>query len=384
MTRLLDPALVDSLRAATSATPRALGAELQRFENLVEITDLDMAMVRARRALEMALRSAFSVFVTEPGTRPLDALLAELGKASKLPSVVEKHCRVVQTFGNLGAHGADPIPDEGDVVALSSVEAELCSRSLNVIAQWYVRSVLPRVVEQFSFRVLLPGQIGLAELEQAAAIDVHVYPEGFRGKPDVLLGWHTHNPEIFTIVADVATGRVVGCLTVIPLDDATFSRLESGSLIDVDLPVAAIRRYDLPDFYKLYVASVVVDPAYQGSAAFGALYEAHLDRLLSLARREVFATELLADVITADGERLAQFIGMQRVRPSDHGSGIYKAQLLPPALRVTTRKGKQLLAFYASKYQEFKDLLDVAPPIGSGDVGTEHPRDADPDTGTPR
>ena len=361
---LINPELIASLAACVPATPRAVARELSGFLKLVEIGDLEMAMVRVRRALESMIRSACSSSGIEPGDRPLDHLIATLVKAGALPEVVRRHCRVVQEFGNLSAHVAESESAFGELPgsSLSALEADYCARSLSLIAGWYQAHVLPRVLERPSFRVLTAGEIGLPQLTEAAGIDVHVYPPEFRGKPDVLLGWHRRNRDVFTLVADVDTGRVVGCLTVLPLTDDIFARIESGALIDVELPVSAIRTYDLPDFYKLYVASVVVDPTYQGSAAFRALYEAYLAKLLDLAQRDIFVTEVLADVVSADGERLAAFIGMEKVRPSQHNSTIQKAMLLPPSLRVTTRRGKQLCVYYEAKYEEFKDLLRIGSP----------------------
>ena len=104
----------------------------------------------------------------------------------------------------------------------------------------------------------------------------------------------------------------------------------------------------------------MIDPAYQGSDAFRLLYESYLTRLLELAKREMYVVEIMADVITEDGLRLAEFVGMKRLRESRHGTFIYKGTLLPPALRVTTHICKQLTGFYKAKYAELKELLELS------------------------
>jgi hypothetical protein len=89
------------------------------------------------------------------------------------------------------------------------------------------------------------------------------------------------------------------------------------------------------------------------------LYEAYFDKLLNLARNDVYVSEIIADAVTKDGEKLCNFIGMKKINDTNHDSLIFKTTLLPPSIRVTTRKAKNLALLYQNKYEEFKELLDI-------------------------
>jgi hypothetical protein len=194
-------------------------------------------------------------------------------------------------------------------------------------------------------------------IDQALAIDAAVYPEHLRGIQEVCYQWLARNPDIYIIIMDPAADIVVGYINAMPLEKAFYNELESGRRIDVDFPAQALRTYDLPDLYELYFCSIAVNPSYHTTSAFRTLYDAFIDKLLALARREIFMTEILADAVTEEGRKLCLYAGMKSIKQTDHASEIFKVSLLPPALRATSLKAKNLLVFYQDRYESFRSLL---------------------------
>jgi len=334
---------------------------LARFNALVEM-DVDMATVRARRAVDVIVRSICTANDIKAGTKPLENLLGELRCSGLIQDIVERHCRVVKDFGNLAAHG----PDGGFGTAdesFTEAEAQICARSVSLVAEWFLGSVVPRLGEESFFVIVQGGDVTPEMIREAVAIDEKVYEPEFRGVPSTCLQWHDRNPDIYTMIVSRGSGRVVGYINAMPLEDDLYASLEAGERVDVDIPASEIRLYEFPDLYKLYVASIAVDPEVRGSAAFKLVYDAYLTKLLSLARREMFVSEVLADAITEHGERLARCVGMKYLRASAHQTSVYKCTLLPPTLRPTTRAGHHLMSFYRRRYEELRELI---PSSGSG------------------
>lgn len=161
------------------------------------------------------------------------------------------------------------------------------------------------------------------------------------------------------MVVDTTTNKVVGYVNAMPLEPVAFEDLQKGGTIDLALPLEAVRAYDFPDLYLLYVASVAVDPSYQSSTAVRVLLEGFIDKLLELARQEMFVSRILADATSAEGERLARLVGMTRARGSTHESAIYETTLLPPSLKFLSNKGRALITFYTKRYENLRDLLQA-------------------------
>jgi hypothetical protein len=357
---IVSAGIIDSLRHSQRPAAMALAQELHRFNRFSEETEIDVAIIIGGRALEMVIRNVCGTHNIHPDGKPED-LLNRLRKESSLDELTHKHCVNVKNFRKTAAHAVASTDELKPERRLSRYELTSVANSLEVVVGWYSREMLPQLPEVRTFRVLRGSAVTEDHLIGATEIDKFVYPEQFRGIPEVLFKWHNINRDIFTIVEDTMTKKTVGCLTVLPISERLFQRIQEGAVVDVELPLPDIRKFDVPDFYKLYIASVIVDPAYEGSDVFRLLYESYLAKLLELAQREMYATELLADVISDDGIRLAEFLGMRKLRPTQHGSSIYKTTLLPPAVRVTTQTCKKLTAYYKSKYGELKELLELLP-----------------------
>lgn len=303
------------------------------------------------------IRNIANINCLSSGTKPLDNIINELSRNSILPPLIVKHCKVVKEFGNLAAHGDNISMSNSSQCDLSEYEAQLCVDSITVIARWYFDSIVPNLSQENPYCAITGKDIQLDMIDQTIEIDNLIYPEKYRGMKDVCYAWFEKNPHIYTLIQDKQTERVVGYINAIPLEKEYYQRLEKGATIDLEIPANEIRRYDLPDFYFLYFASIGIHPSYQSTSTFRALYDAFIETLIKFTHQDIFISEIMADAVTEEGVRLCKYAGMKKVIDSNHKSTIYKVSLLPPSLRVTTKAGKNLTGFYSRKYEEFKDLF---------------------------
>jgi hypothetical protein len=351
--------VIANLKSSSSSTAQNIAVEIEKANRLLE-TDIEMAIVRARKVLDLIMRNSCSFSGINPGTKPLEKLLDEMRRNNCLQDIVERHCRIIKDFGNIAAHGLTSSEFTEADNSLSTVEAELCFRSLNIVTKWYAEKILPYMREDFPMKVFHGDKTDFSTIKGTLSVDELVYPPEYRVNSRIISGWYQKNPNIYTLVVDKNNNRVVGYINAMPLENSYFKKIQTGTIIDVTIPPEAIRSFDFPDFYKLYISSIAIDPSYHGTTAFKLLYDGYIEKLLELARNEIFISEIIADTVTEMGEKIAKYIGMKKVKRTNHDSFIYQVTLLPPSLRLTTTKGKNLLIFYKKKYEEFKDLLDFS------------------------
>jgi hypothetical protein len=94
----------------------------------------DMCLTKCRKILERIVHQLHDELLGKPGTKPLEQLVADLGRHGKLPRKVMSLCLVVRELGNAGSH---PIYDDEQ---LSYREAQIAILSLINILDWTIRS----------------------------------------------------------------------------------------------------------------------------------------------------------------------------------------------------------------------------------------------------
>ena len=109
-------------------------------------------------------------------------------------------------------------------------------------------------------------------------------------------------------------------------------------------------------FLSLILRSIGTHQSYHNSNAFKVLYDAFIEKLLQLARIEIFIVEIMEDAVSNESIRLCKYVGMTEIKTMNN-SAIYKVSLLPPSLRITSSAGKNLFSFFKSKYENFKELF---------------------------
>jgi GNAT superfamily N-acetyltransferase len=355
-TATIDGELIETLSATCRIQPMAVASELRLFNLLVDESRRDLAIFVAGRIVERIIRGLCRLHDVGH-TDTVEALAKKLKSAGHLEIGLQSHALVINGLRNSVAHATitdlDYIRED-----TSSLDLRTVSSGLKVIIPWYVNSVLPLIREARSLRIIEKDRINKSHLLGAAELGRLCYSEQYHSDPERLWSWHEVNQDLFTLVEDLDLKRVVGCLTVLPLWDDAYSRVASGGVIDVNLSAEEIRRYDVMGFYKLYVASLIVHPAYRRSGVFKLLYESYVDKLLAFAREEIFVTEVLADAVTDDGRRLVKWMHMDKIADSHHQSTIHRLVLLPPTMRADSGSMMKLMRHYGSRYAELKELLE--------------------------
>ena len=195
-------------------------------------------------------------------------------------------------------------------------------------------------------------------ISEAIELDHMVYPPEFWADLDTCLSWRDRNADIYVMVKDNATGRIVGYLNIMPLYEETFERMMSGTVIDVSLVADDLAMYDLPDCMYLYVSSAVTHPGYRHTTVLRCLLDGFYGKLIKLSEDGIYFKEMFADAVSPEGEKLCRYAGMQLRHSSEHGSKLYSVSLLPPKIRPTTQVARKLFSIY-EEYQKIMDKYNL-------------------------
>lgn len=209
--------------------------------------------------------------------------------------------------------------------------------------------VINMVTENFACHI--GKSVSLEMVNQAIEIDKAVYKEHYQGISDMCKMWWHKNPEIYVMIEDKSIFKIIGYINAMPLTDECYDTIISGNTVDVTLSVDNINSYDFPDIYKLYFASIAIHPDYHNTSAFKLLYDSFITHMLRLADREIYFSEVAADAVTETGTKMCQYLGMSKLLDSNHESTIYTLQFIPPKLRATTAKSRQLVSKYLTIFQ---------------------------------
>jgi hypothetical protein len=341
---MIDEKIIQRLRENPSAVANAIATDLTMFNKIAVIDPLS-GIIRLRRALDLIIRSVASSNDIAPGTKPLEQLLQEIGKKNSMPRLVQNYCRVVKEFGNFAAHGQED-SSFSEPEQISIEETEMCSHAIVNILIWFEGKLSAIPVNDSPYLIISGSQISEEHLKQAVEIDHLNYPAEYSGILETCITWHKRNPDIYTMILDRTTRNVVGYINAMPLSDDYLERILAGNTLDTDIPEEQICTFDFPDRYRLYFSSIGIHPSYQSPAAFRSLYNAFIEKLGFLAKQEIFFSEIIADAVTPEGHRLCLYAGMNEIKKSKHNSTIYRIDLIPPKIRVTTKAGEALVMAY--------------------------------------
>ena len=246
---------------------------------------------------------------------------------------------------------------------ITKEQLELLDNAFSYILDWYIKNYVQINIinkkESFELTTISPNMFSKSDIIQTYEIEKILLREELISSWEEAYKWYQYNPYTFIGVRDKKSNKVVGFCTIIPVSDEWFNLFKSGLIDDTQIDVSYIRKYDIPDFYNIYISSVCVHPDYQGTfGVFTILYNAIIEMFLKFAQNnEIYIYKLLAEASTFDGERLCKLIGMKKTGETKHKTDIYESYLIPPSLRLKSRNGKKLLNYYSKKYNELKDIL---------------------------
>ena len=230
-------------------------------------------------------------------------------------------------------------------------------RSLNAEAE-SKQTCGENTVSECRYQVLAGTEVNRRDIEEAVELDNLSYPECYRGNIVDCVKWSQANPDIYVMLRDKTTSRIIAYINVMPVTDEWYDMIRSGKFIDVSISPEMILSYDMPLPYCIYFSSVVIHPAYRNTGVFKYLFNAILARFIELGKNEIFIKKMLADAESVEGEKFCKLFGMNKLDQSEHGSSLYEVSMIPPRFRVTSRMTKQLYDYYQAKYEESPYLFD--------------------------
>lgn len=231
----------------------------------------------------------------------------------------------------------------------------------------YIKNIFPEIELSNSenkkqkaskFTVISGHNITKNDITEAIMLDKMVYSEEYWLDTDTCLSWFKVNPDIYVMIKDNETQRIVAYVNASPVTDECYDDIRNGHFIDTGITADMILSYNMPFPYNLYFSSVVIHPGYQNTEVFMKLFNAIIERFIELGKQEVFIKRMVADAVSPEGEKFCKMFGMKKVDESDHHSTIYEVSLIPPKFRISSRATKSLYDFYREKYEATPYLFD--------------------------
>lgn len=252
--------------------------------------------------------------------------------------------------------------EECAVNTLEQEEMYLLQFSIYSIVEWYMITYFKKpILKSKKIIPVRPEEFTENDILESYEIEKLVLPAELIASPGTDKEWFDYNPLTNIGARDTDSGKLIGFFTSLPVGDELYEKIKSGEFDDTTIPVSDIRQYDMPGFYKLYLCSFCIHPAYNTTNAFRIIYSNFIDFLLNLAsEHEIFISDIIADGVTQKGANLCESIGMTKVAKSIHNSDVYEACLIPPSLttiKLNNRIGQQLLAYYKQMYNNYKEIF---------------------------
>ena len=344
--------LVKELHSYNSFTLNQLAIHLNRFSNKF-YSDRIVAINEIKTTMEYLLSDVSrieNIFVT-PNASILETFLG----IEFLTQNLKGHLKYLKQFINKFLHC------ENVTKTLECEEMYLLQFSIYSIVEWYVMTYFKKpLLNSKKIIFVMPEEFTENDILEAYEIEKLVLPAELIASPSTDKEWFDYNPLTYMGARDKDSGKLIGFFTSLPINDKLYAKIRSGNFDDTTISVSDICRYDIPGFYKLYLCSFCIHPAYNTTSAFKIIYSNFIDFLLNLAsEREIFISNIIADGVTPNGANLCESIGMTKVTKSIHDSDVYEAQLIPPTLttiKLNNKIGQKLLAYYRQMYNDYREI----------------------------
>lgn len=161
-------------------------------------------------------------------------------------------------------------------------------------------------------------------ISQAIDIDSCVYTGHLKGMYDTCVGWWKKNPEIYVMLEDKKTNKIVGYINAMPINDDLYQKIRNGESIDTAITPDDIETYNENKAYKLYFCSIAIHPDYHNTNAFKRLINQFMLHIFELHERGINFSSYIADAVSAVGEKMCKYIGLKYVNDTKHKSKIFE------------------------------------------------------------
>lgn len=237
----------------------------------------------------------------------------------------------------------------------------IINRALENILVYYIHTKYPIKPDASKIDVVLQGDFEYKDFMDMFEIDRKVLREDLIASADTSYSWYKYNNLTHIAVRDTVSQKIVGYFSVLPITDDVYQKILQGEFKDKDFTTDSIQQYIFPDFYRLYIAAVAIEPEYQNTGAFVKLYNALIDMLLALAKeREIYISEIVAEASTKQGEKFCKMVGMKKIAQTTSETDVYSLVMIPPEFRLHNKKGRELFHLCEQKFKEYRDYFEMS------------------------
>ena len=223
---------------------------------------------------------------------------------------------------------------------------------------------LNKSTEQY-YKVIQNEEVTDNDINQALALDKEIFdiPNSEQFNIDKCKRWNEKTGlYVYTMLKDPETDKVVGYINIVPVTDECYEKIKDGKDADINIDDSDIVSYEQPirpKKYNLYLAAIVVDTKKDRLRRTHELFNAFMDKLITLTTINIIYSRMIADAITEDGKDLCHGCGMSKIKDTEHdNSTIYEIELYPPKFPVKKTKEKlnELYDILMKKYNELGDI----------------------------
>ena len=342
---------VKKFNSCDTPTANTISILLSEYEQIVEI-NVRAAVLHASQIAITIINDLFARLPIKGNSIDTTVGKLDLIKVSSigLNENIYEHLKLLST----------PALDTNmSLLTNDSDRKKLAEMSMTAILEWYSKYLLHnKIIPQDRFEIVWPDELIYSDFVTMYEIDCLVLREDLIAPPDITYAWYQYNNYTHIAVRSTVTNKIVGYFTILPVTDQLYEEIQSGYFKDNDLTTENLRKYDVPDFYKLYIACVCIHPDYQNTSAFHKLYNALLKMMMELAiEREIYVTNIITEASTLQGEKFCKILGLNRMLNTQINTRIYGATLLPPSWQLRSSFGSKLMKYYKEKYEELKELF---------------------------
>jgi len=192
-----------------------------------------------------------------------------------------------------------------------------------------------KLKQESLYKIVSPEELTYQDFIDMYNIDRSVLREDLIATPNITYAWYQHNPYTHIAIRNTSNKKIIGYITVLPVTDKLYQKIQSGNFKDNDLSIDEIRQYNMSGFYKLYAAAVCVHRDYQNTSVFYILYHALIDMLHNLAiNHKIYISDIITEASTKQGEKLCKILGLKKMIDTNLGTKLYITSVTPEFLQI--------------------------------------------------
>ena len=234
----------------------------------------------------------------------------------------------------------------------------VCKYVINALPQKNKQEKILESNEDNKIKIIKGREVTIQDIKEAVLLDAITYDDIYHVDSTQCEEWFKVNPDIYVMAKDVKNNKIIAYVNISPVTEECYEMIKEGHFIDTGITSDMVLSYDMPFPYSLYFSSIVIHPDYQNSEVFMELFNAIIDKFISLGNHEVYVKRMIADAVTKNGEKFCKLFGMKKVVGSTHNSTLYEITMIPPKFRILSKKTKELYDYYQRKYNETPYLFD--------------------------